>query len=354
VTAAPTTLDIPNETGSTDVRMPNFTFDFTKVKLRAAALFPFLTHALALDPILQLAAPRERSGLINPYARAVEEQEGEPPLMMSDGAIQALVDASWSRRERWTPFQAIAGLTRQHHPSSGKLSRLLRHYLDQNLLQPYVESHVRDPRLWVMLGIAADHGDFIDFITAYAADHPSTQATTELLFMLDEMAQGSRDSLLALLDIDPSKDLYWTRQRNEDAHGLIVILQKHYRTKLEQKGIASSEGTSIYFDQVRLGILTAILQSTPSGYRESDARFLIGSLYWRNGLHQDALSMWREMTPAPADRYVVSGSAMLKAIGGPGSISREQIDEIIKAERRRWTDFWWTRLNRFGYAFGSF
>ena len=354
VTSAPSMLDVPNETGSTEVRMPNFTFDFEKVKRRAAALFPFLTHELALEPIRQLAATRERTGLINPYATVAEDTGGKPPLVVSEAAIQALVDKSWSRRERWAPFQAIAALTNQHHPSRGQLAPLLRQYSDQNLLQPYVESHVRDPRLWVMLGISADHGDFIDFITSYAAEHPSTRATTELLFMLDEMAQGSRDSLLTLVDLDPRKDLYWTRQRNVDGHDLIVILQKYYRTKLEQKGIASSEGTTLYFDNVRLRILTAIVQSTPAGYRESDARFLIGSIYWRNGLDQEALAMWRQMTPAASDRYVVSASATVKAIAVPEAINGEQIDEILKSERRRWTDFWWTRLNRFGFAFGSF
>jgi hypothetical protein len=31
--------------------------------------------------------------------------------------------------------------------------------------------------------------------------------TTELLFMLDELAQGSRDSLSALMAVDPKRDL---------------------------------------------------------------------------------------------------------------------------------------------------
>lgn len=354
VTAEPSTLDAPNETGSTEVRMPYFAFDFAKLKQRAAALFPFLTHERALEPLRQLAATREHTGLVSPFARAVDDTAGKPPLVMRDAALRTLVDTLWSRRERWAPFQTIAALAKQHHPSRGQLPRLLRHYSEQNLLQPYIESHVRDPRLWVMLGIAADHGDFIDFITAYAAEHPSTPATTELLFMLDEMAQGSRDALLTLLNIDPRKDLYWSRQRNEDAYSFIVVLQKYYRTQLEQRGIASSEGTSMYFDSVRLAILTAILQSTSAGYRESDARFLIGSIYWRNGRHQEALAMWRAMAPAPDDRYIVSASALLTAISTPDSVSGEAIDDILKAERARWIDFWWSRLNGFGYTFGSF
>src|SRR5262245_54743691 len=96
ITAAPATLAIPAETGSTEVRMPNFTFDFTKVKRRAAALFPFLTHELALEPIRQLAVESRHRGLVNPYARAVDDAPGVPPLAMSAQAIHALVDKTFA------------------------------------------------------------------------------------------------------------------------------------------------------------------------------------------------------------------------------------------------------------------
>jgi hypothetical protein len=355
ITAAPGNLAIPNETGSTEVVMPNFTFDFAKVRRRATSLFPFLTHDLALQPIRQLAAKSPRRSLVSPYARVVDEAPGLSPLVMSGQAMQALVDKTFSRRERWTPFQAIASLARQHHPTRGQLPVLLRRYSDQNLLQPYVESHVRDPRLWVMLGIASDHADFIDFITDYAAAHPSTPATTELLFMLDEMAQGSRDTLLTLLDIDPRRDLFWTGQRNRGAQEFVEVLQKYYRTKLEQKGIGSREGISLSYDNARLGILDAIVESTPAGYRESDARFLIGSIYWRNDLQHDAVKWWREMAPRPTDRYMASATAILAAIGDSGEVAdTARVDEILQAERKRWSDFWWKRLLQFGYSISSF
>jgi hypothetical protein len=296
-----------------------------------------------------------RHSLVSPYARVVDEAPGLSPLVMSGQAMQALVDKTFSRRERWTPFQAIGSLAQRHHPTRGQLPALLRRYSDQNLLQPYVESHVRDPRLWVMLGIASDHADFIDFITDYAAAHPSSPATTEFLFMLDEMAQGSRDALLTLLDIDPRRDLYWTGLRNRDARDFVEVLQEYYRTKLEQKGIASPEGTSSYYDNARLGILNAIVASTPAGYRESDARFLIGSIYWRNKIQDDALQWWRGMTPRQTDRYFSSATAILTAIGASGNLADGRaVDEILKAERKRWTDFWWNRLLQFGYSISGF
>lgn len=79
--------------------------------------------------------------------------------------------------------------------------------------------------------------DFIGSITRYASAHPSTKATTELLFMLDEMVQGSRDTLVALLEIDADRDLWWTRVKNEDAQDLVLILQRHYRAQLERRGM---------------------------------------------------------------------------------------------------------------------
>ena len=122
ITAAPATLAVPNETGSTEVRMPNFTFDFAKVKQRAAVLFPFLTHEFAFDPIRQLAATRERTGLTNPFAQVADDVTGKPPLAMSDRAMQALVDKTWSRRERWAPFQAIAAFAKTNHPANAAIA----------------------------------------------------------------------------------------------------------------------------------------------------------------------------------------------------------------------------------------
>jgi hypothetical protein len=173
-TSASAKLDIPNDTGSTEVRMPNFSFDFGKVKRRAASLFPFVTHDFVFEPIRVLATRTEPTGLVNPHAVTGTDDSGRPPLAMSDAAVAVLVDKTWSRRERWNGFQGIADLAKRHSPTRGELPAVLRRYADQNLLQPYVESHARDPRLWVMLGIASDHSDFIDFITRYVAEHPAT------------------------------------------------------------------------------------------------------------------------------------------------------------------------------------
>ena len=60
------------------------------------------------------------------------------------------------------------------------------------------------------MDIAADHADFIELIADYAVRHPSTKATTELLFLLDKLTQASFDALTTLLNTEPRRDLRWT------------------------------------------------------------------------------------------------------------------------------------------------
>jgi hypothetical protein len=207
-----------------------------------------------------------------------------------------------------------------------------------------------------MLRISSDHADFVDFIMKYVAAHPSTKATTELLFMLDDMVQGSRDTLLALLEIDPDKDLYWTGRTNRDAHDLIAIIQPHYRAKLEQRGIATSEGVTLWYDNVRLEILAAIVSTTPGRYRADDARYLIGSILWKNERRDEALTWWNELRVDPANRYAEASAATLAAIANrpAETVSAAAIKQIAAKERRRWVDFWWNRLHQFGQSFSSF
>jgi hypothetical protein len=54
--------------------------------------------------------------------------------------------------------------------------------------------------------------------------------------------QGSRDTLLTLLDIDVDKDLWWTRQVNRDAAHTLEVIQSYYRARLEAAGIGTAEG----------------------------------------------------------------------------------------------------------------
>jgi hypothetical protein len=348
------TFDLPENLESFAIEMPNFSFDFSKVANRATSLFPFLTHDVLFQPIQAVAERAMERGLPNPYART--SSHGLPPLLMSDRAIQHMVDKTWSRRERWRLFEPLTKYAGRYSANEGAWPEILRRYREQNLLQPYVESHVRDPRLWVMLGISADHRDFYEFISTYVARHPSTKASTELLFMLDELAQGSRDTLLTLLDVNVDRDLYWTRRANLAAVRTLDGVQWYYRKWLAARGITSSDAVQLLYDNVRLRILSAIVNSTPNGYREDDARFLIGSIYWKNGRAEDAVHWWHEMQLERTQQYAGSSEAVLNVIRGVQwqAVDAARIKDILTAERRRWTDFWWKRVRQFGYTFETF
>jgi hypothetical protein len=338
------------------LNIPGFMFDFAKIGERATTLFPFLALKMSFEPA-EPAARATSSRLINPFAEPPEDTSA-PPLVISDQELQALVDKTWSRRRRWTPFQPIAAMAAAFNPDTGRLPALLRAYVEQNALQPYVDANIRDPRLWTELGIAADHGDFVDFIARYAAEHPSTKATTELLFLLEKLAQGSYDALITLLDTRPMQDLLWTRDSNREAHKLVVTLQRYYSLELERRGLLEREELKLHYDNVRLRILNGIVSTTPRGYRANDARFLIGGVHWRAGKTADAVRVWREMSIDPTDSDVALYSELLGAIQSDAAsgqkLDRIRVINVVSAERGRWIDFSYTRLRQFGYRFESF
>jgi hypothetical protein len=352
---------------SASLRIGGLRIDVAKIGGRARVLFPFLTPGLSLDHFLIVPQRDRRSLLQNPFmpARTAVERKPVRPLLLSDRALQSLVDKSWARRERWTAFEPLARLAEAHDPDAGRLPALLQQYGAQNSLQPYTDVATRDPRLWAQLGLAADHVSFIGFIRRYASGHPSTRATTELLFLLDTVAEANRDALNVLLDSDPAKDLGWTRDANPDAYRLAAQLRRYYQSELDRRGLTSEEAITAHYDRLRLAILDGIVRTTPNGYRANDARFLMGAIYWRQQNTDDALRSWSEITPDGNDSHGVANAQIVAALRGRGiarmdsggpvdSPLRVQIDRILKNEHGRWVDLSYDRLRRFGFRFDTF
>ena len=363
----PPDLGIQLDDDAAMLRLRDFTFDVKKLTSRAAALFPFLTSSPSFEPP-PASRPRAREPLVNPFARA--RAEAERPLTLSDDALQALIDKAWSRRERWEPFQPIAALARQYSPDEGRVPDLLRGYVAQNGLQIYVDPGIRDPRLWVQLGLVADHASFLDYISRFAERHPSTKATTELLFLVDKLAQGSLDGLVTLLDIDPIRDLRWTRDVNREAYDALVVIRRHYEREVQRRGLQSREQLELFFDARRLSVLDTIVRTTPHGYRANDARFLMGEVYWRHQRRADALKLWRTMCADAAGGAQGSAAAVadlcaeLRDRRHPSEpdlrevpdklLESWRVDRILEAERSRWVGLSYDRLNQFGYRFDTF
>ncbi len=341
---------------SSALQVGDVRIDVEKIRERAQVLFPFVTPGLALDHFLPGPSHDVRARLENPLAtarRRRETEKGGAPLVLSDRQLQSVVDKAWSRHDRWTAFEPISQLALKYDATSGRLPALLQRYRDLNSLQPYADTAIRDPRLWAQLGIAADHVTFISFIRQYASGHPSTMATTELLLLLDRIAEANQDALSVLRANDPPADLGWTRQANPDAYDLIAGIRRYYQRETNRLGLTSDEAVDRYYETARLAILDGIVRTTPDGYRLSDALFRIGAIYWRQNNPEAALRAWRQMVPAPTDSHIIVSSQIVAALRSGRPIRRE-IDRILKNELGRWLSFSQDRLRRFGHRFDSF
>ena len=327
-------------------------YDIEKVRRHRNALFPFVTSRLhVLDDILQRFQPAA-DRMVNPLGRE-RRTSTRPPLTLTGDEMQRLVDRGWSRRERWRNFREIAALVAEHDPHSGDAAALVRMYLDQNLLQPYFDAKTRDPRYWVMLALAADHAPIIEYVSAFVREHPSSRTTTELLFMLDEFTQASRDAMLVLLSTTPDIQLHLTWEADPDAFALASSLFNEYGDWARETGLASTPALRARFDAVREQILTAIVASTPDGYGSSDARFLLGRIAWDRNDIPGALGWWKDMAPDGRGSYAESADAITEALrSGNGVVAK--ISGILGAEYRRWLTYSADRLDEFGYSLDTF
>jgi hypothetical protein len=348
---------VPTVKGETTIlSIPHLTFDFKKISERSTLLFPFLTPGLSLGHF-GLVPPSDDRHLHNPFAASDDDASAtdrKRTLVLDGLRQQALIDESWSRRDRWKAFQHLAALADRYSANDGTLPHVLQMYVEQNGLQPYADPGARDHRLWAQLAVAADHADFIGFISRYASAHPSSKATTDLLLLLDTLVQANLNDLATLMSVEPSVDLTLTRRSNQAAYDFIVEVQQYYKVQLEKKHLASPEGIAAYYDAIRLEILDSIIRVTPQGYHASDARFLMGEIYWRQKNIAAAMEAWRGMTIDDSDIYVTTYSEILSAIAGSSVDSTLAIDRALTREHGRWRVFSYERLKQFGFQFDTF
>jgi hypothetical protein len=333
-------------------RTEGLDFDVEKLRARREALFPFLTTDLSFLDRMNEQVRGARSAPAIPLGVAPNTSSSLPPLRLSDLALQQMIDRAWSRRSRWTAFAEIAGLLRTHDADDGQAPSVLRAYVDQNLLQLFCDASTRAPRVWAMLENAADHTDFIDFIGTFTQDRPSSLATTELLFLLDKLAQASRDALLLLVSVDPALELM--SSGGGDGSELAVALQSHYRERLQHRRLTSSQDIKAWYTMVRLRILSTVIATSPNGYRAADARFLAGALHFEQGDTPEAIQWWREIRPDSRDRYVEEYSRLLAELQWSEGIRPRQIKYVLDSVNSRWRASSLERLRHFGRTCDSY
>ena len=335
--------------------MPGFELNVAKIREWQDALFPFLTEDLTpVDRIRSAIEARQNSLTWLTPSPPERRRSGLPPLELSDMDLWHLVDEAWSRRERWDNFVKIATLVAEHDPDEGRAPELLRTHLDQNLLQPYYDAETRDPRFWVMLNLAADHAPIMQFVSAYVRDHPSTRSATELLFLLDEFAQASRDALLMLMATSPERDLRLTMAADSSAYELAVAVRDRYVNRLRELDLQNTDDVRRYYDTMRIRILTTILESTPGGYGAADARYLLGRILWHQNDVAGAMRWWGEIGPDERGMYAPVYSEVLQVMRSRIPLKAAPISALFGAEYRQWLDFSAQRLAEFGYRLDTF
>lgn len=337
----------PAELSGLDV--PGLPFNISKIAARKKSLFPFLTLDLTFLQRIDRDAREASVHVTNPIASGAGNAAA-PPLDLDAAGLQRVIDDSWSRRDRWRQFAGVVGLLNAHDGNAGDVPAVVRGYLDQNLLQPFCDGRTRDARFWAMLENAADHVQFIELVRSYAKQHPSSRATTELLFLLDELSQASRDAMLTLLETDPARDLIHTATVNPPSGKLAAEISRQYREWLRAESLGSGAAVRERYDQIRLRILATIMESTPNGYREADARYLAGEIFFRQGNTAEALEWWTPMRPAADDSYLPASARIRAALRSATPADAKVLRRILESETGRWKIAMYERMRRFGHT----
>jgi hypothetical protein len=324
-------------------------FNIAKIAARRAALFPFLTADLSFIDRMANDIRGASARLSNPLDRSLMAT----PLELDDRLLQQVIDESWSRRDRWRRFTQVAALLIGHDAHDGASPALMRAYLDQNLLQPYCDGKIKDGQFWALLENAADHADFLEFIRSYARTRSSSKTTTELLFLMDELAQGNREAATTVIATSVSHDLSHTAVHSPQAALLAARIGNDLHAWFARRGLSATADMRGAYDRLRLRVLSTIVETSPNGYRQADARFLAGEIFYRQGDTAQAIDWWKEMKPQPADTYRSAASAILRAIDG-GIVDVADIHRIVAAESARWSDVNYRRLKQFGYRCDSY
>jgi len=330
----------------------SFTFDPSRIRGHRNILFPFLTGELTFLGEIRQIAETDHRRLHNPLGGSGKRRGTAAPLSMPPATREKLIDRAWSRRDRWKSLAPITELTGRYDGDEGDLPAVVRGHVERNLLQQYVESIPPDPRFWVVLGLAADHVDVVEFAGRYARQHPSSRTTTELLFLLDELAQASSNAWTILMDTDVDS-LTLTKAVSADNLALARQLQRGYQTWARAHAADTPASVEARFDAVRLAILTTIVETSPGGYGAADARFLAGKLLWDRNDLAGAIRMWREMRNDERQSYADARAGIQRVL----SAERVDVVEIVRvlaAERSRWLRESADRLARFGFTPATF
>ena len=143
-----------------------------------------------------------------------------------------------------------------------------------------------------------------------------------------------------------------TRAVSAEAYELAVEIRERYGRWLFEHGF-DVEDIRHHYNDLRLRLLTTIIQTTPDRYREHDARFLAGQVLFEMYRLDDAVRMWRSAAPGDGDAYFRAHSEILAALDA-GPPEHRSIARVLDYEYGRWRVFSINRLRGFGFKCDTF
>jgi hypothetical protein len=171
---------------------------------------------------------------------------------------------------------------------------------------------------------------------------------------MDELAQGNGEVAQAVLGTSVSHDLALTATISPNAARLAANIANDLRAWLASHQHTPSTRASVPPTiSVRLRILSTIVETTPDGYRASDARFLAGEIFFRQGNVEEAMQWWLKMAPRDGDTYGDAAKRILTILE-PGKVDVGLLRSVLWRESARWHDVNYARLKQFGYRCDSY
>jgi hypothetical protein len=333
--------------------IPGLEIDISRIRARQHELFPLLTEGLPELVSAQRRTVSGREALIW-FTPSLPGESGSPPLLLTDAELNRIVDDAWSRRERWQSFVEIATLVSAHDPDVGRAVDLVRAHVDRNLLQPYNRRHPPDEQFWLMLYLAVDQAPIIRFVEGFVREHPGSRVATELLFLLEELTEANLATLVMLAVADPASELTLTRDLDPEAYELVLEIHRHYGGLLRSRQLDSPARIHGLYDDIRIHLLTTILEMTPDGYGAADARYLLGRIYWNQNRFAEAMDWWRGIQPDTRGMYASVYSRIVPAVVAPSTTTNARINAALGAARLAWRRSSTARLEQFGHTPGDF
>ncbi len=179
--------------------------------------------------------------------------------------------------------------------------------------------------------------------------HPRTRATTELLLLLDTIAEANEGALAVLVESNQPDDLEWTRLTHPQAFLVARQINRQYAAELARRGLTTRRAVEAYYDRGRLDLLLRVLATTPHGYRANDIRFLIGSILWKQQQRDEALRAWPGFSAGAGGSFDVAIDQLRVALQ-PGPPDARNIEHILRNQEGRWLAASDERLRRFGFS----